>query len=133
MRRTVCRTSSSAVEVTVQVLRTTRSASPGPPAASSPLAARPASMAAPSACEARHPKFLTQNRFTTFDITRNTPISGGGARGRYANMADRVLSQEEIDNVFKLRDGGAEDDGTNKAQAYDFRRPDRIAKDQLRA
>ncbi len=47
---------------------------------------------------------------------------------------DRVLSQEEIDNVFKkLRETAAEDDPSRKAQVYDFRRPDRIAKDQLRA
>ena len=45
---------------------------------------------------------------------------------------DRVLTQEEIDSVFqKTRDTG-DDDGKN-AQPYDFRRPDRIAKDQLRA
>ena len=45
---------------------------------------------------------------------------------------DRVLTQEEIDSVFqKARDTG-DDDGKN-AQPYDFRRPDRIAKDQLRA
>lgn len=47
---------------------------------------------------------------------------------------DRVLTQEEIDSVFRnLRDGGAEDDPARRAQPYDFRRPDRIAKDQLRA
>jgi flagellar motor switch protein FliM len=46
-------------------------------------------------------------------------------------MADRVLSQQEIDNVFKkVHD---EEDPSKKAQVYDFRRPDRIAKDQLRA
>src|SRR5258707_198417 len=49
-------------------------------------------------------------------------------------MADRVLSQEEIDSVFKqLKPGAANDDSGKKAQVYDFRRPDRIAKDQLRA
>jgi flagellar motor switch protein FliM len=47
---------------------------------------------------------------------------------------DRVLSQQEIDSVFKKqRGGGREDDASLKAQVYDFRRPDRIAKDQLRA
>ena len=47
---------------------------------------------------------------------------------------DRVLSQEEIDKVFrKLADNSADDDLAKKAQIYDFRRPDRIAKDQLRA
>jgi flagellar motor switch protein FliM len=47
-------------------------------------------------------------------------------------MADRVLSQQEIDNVFKkIRENA--DDPSKKAQTYDFRRPDRIAKDQLRA
>jgi flagellar motor switch protein FliM len=46
---------------------------------------------------------------------------------------ERVLSQEEIDDVFRnLRDTQAEDPGLH-ALAYDFRRPDRIAKDQLRA
>jgi flagellar motor switch protein FliM len=45
---------------------------------------------------------------------------------------DRVLTQEEIDSVFhKTRDSGEDDE--RKAQVYDFRRPDRIAKDQLRA
>src|SRR5260221_5684175 len=47
---------------------------------------------------------------------------------------DRVLSQEEIDNVFKkLRETAADEDPSHKALVYDFRRPDRIAKDQLRA
>src|SRR6266436_8445627 len=49
-------------------------------------------------------------------------------------MADRVLSQQEIDNVFqKLRQSATEDDPSKATQLYDFRRPDRIAKDQLRA
>src|SRR6202163_703573 len=48
--------------------------------------------------------------------------------------ADRVLTQDEIDNVFRsAREGGDYDDPAKRAQAYDFRRPDRIAKDQLRA
>ena len=47
---------------------------------------------------------------------------------------ERVLSQEEIDSVFRnLRDKPREDDIAKRAQPYDFRRPDRIAKDQLRA
>jgi flagellar motor switch protein FliM len=47
---------------------------------------------------------------------------------------DRVLSQEEIDDVFRnLREDRAEDDLAKRTQPYDFRRPDRIAKDQLRA
>ncbi|MEQ1886008.1 MAG: flagellar motor switch protein FliM, partial [Bryobacteraceae bacterium] len=49
-------------------------------------------------------------------------------------MADRVLSQQEIDDVFKkLREASAADTASKKAQSYDFRRPDRIAKDQLRS
>jgi flagellar motor switch protein FliM len=49
-------------------------------------------------------------------------------------MSGRVLSQNEIDNVFKkMRDSSGEDDAAKRAQIYDFRRPDRIAKDQLRA
>lgn len=49
-------------------------------------------------------------------------------------MAERVLSQQEIDSVFtKLKDVADTDDPSKKAQSYDFRRPDRIAKDQLRA
>src|SRR5580692_1248158 len=61
-RRTVCRTSSSAVEVTVHVLSTSTSASADSLDCASPLAIRPDSIAAPSACDARHPKFLIQNR-----------------------------------------------------------------------
>ena len=49
-------------------------------------------------------------------------------------MTDRVLSQDEIDDVFRhLRDAPEEDDPAKRAVPYDFRRPDRIAKDQLRA
>src|ERR1700730_11963754 len=48
--------------------------------------------------------------------------------------SDRVLSQEEIDSVFRnVRDVPEDDDPSKLAQPYDFRRPDRIAKDQLRA
>jgi flagellar motor switch protein FliM len=47
---------------------------------------------------------------------------------------ERLLSQEEIDSVFRgLKDQGRQEDPANKAVPYDFRRPDRIAKDQLRA
>ncbi len=47
---------------------------------------------------------------------------------------DRVLSQEEIDSVFRsLKEKSRTEDATKKAVPYDFRRPDRIAKDQLRA
>src|SRR5271155_3275386 len=49
-------------------------------------------------------------------------------------MVDRLLSQEEIDDVFRnLRDTPADEDPALRAEPYDFRRPDRIAKDQLRA
>src|SRR5271154_687969 len=49
-------------------------------------------------------------------------------------MLDRLLSQEEIDDVFRnLRDAPADEDPAIRAEPYDFRRPDRIAKDQLRA
>jgi flagellar motor switch protein FliM len=48
--------------------------------------------------------------------------------------SERVLSQEEIDDVFRNEPNLPEDDDPAKrAQPYDFRRPDRIAKDQLRA
>ena len=48
--------------------------------------------------------------------------------------AERVLSQEEIDSVFRtLRMGPTQEDPATVTQTYDFRRPDRIAKDQLRA
>lgn len=47
---------------------------------------------------------------------------------------DHSLSQEEIDSVFRSRkDKSRAEDPAKKAQTYDFRRPDRIAKDQLRA
>ena len=44
-----------------------------------------------------------------------------------------MLSQEEIDSVFRKNQRRGQDDAAAKAQVYDFRRPDRIAKDQLRA
>src|SRR5579863_149648 len=44
----------------------------------------------------------------------------------------RVLSQDEIDRVFRNRKD-QDETSTAKAVAYDFRRPDRIAKDQLRS
>ncbi|MBN9660249.1 MAG: flagellar motor switch protein FliM [Acidobacteria bacterium] len=48
--------------------------------------------------------------------------------------SDRLLSQDEIDSVFRNLQGASnEEDPARKAQPYDFRRPDRIAKDQLRA
>lgn len=48
--------------------------------------------------------------------------------------SDRLLSQEEIDSVFRNMQGARpKDDPALRAQPYDFRRPDRIAKDQLRA
>jgi flagellar motor switch protein FliM len=47
---------------------------------------------------------------------------------------DRVLTQEEIDSVFRsMKKQGPIEPQQKSAQAYDFRRPDRIAKDQLRA
>ncbi len=49
-------------------------------------------------------------------------------------MADRVLSQQEIENVFRsVQQKNPAEDLAARAQPYDFRRPDRIAKDQLRA
>lgn len=49
-------------------------------------------------------------------------------------MSDQVLSQDEIDRVFKsLQNGEKRDDPNKRAIPYDFRRPDRIAKDQLRS
>jgi len=47
---------------------------------------------------------------------------------------ERVLSQEEIDGVFrKLQQRNEAADPAKQAIPYDFRRPDRIAKEQLRA
>ena len=46
---------------------------------------------------------------------------------------DRVLTQQEIDRVFRSVQKGAAGEPKYKAQPYDFRRPDRIAKDQLRS
>jgi flagellar motor switch protein FliM len=126
------RTSSSAKAVTVHVFSTTRSASPAL-AARIPLPARSASIAAPSACDARHPKFCTKKlrtiRFYQPQVTslRNEVLSPD------LSIVERVLSQDEIDKVFRnLRDHD-DDDPAKRALPYDFRRPDRIAKDQLRA
>ena len=45
-----------------------------------------------------------------------------------------MLSQQEIDRVFRsLKQTSSEDDLATRATPYDFRRPDRIAKDQLRS
>jgi flagellar motor switch protein FliM len=45
-----------------------------------------------------------------------------------------MLLEEELDGGFRnLRHAPEEDDAAERAQPYDFRRPDRIAKDQLRA
>ena len=47
---------------------------------------------------------------------------------------ERVLTQDEIDSVFRnMRDSPQASDLAKRALPYDFRRPDRIAKDQLRA
>ncbi|MGO9242301.1 MAG: flagellar motor switch protein FliM [Bryobacteraceae bacterium] len=47
---------------------------------------------------------------------------------------DRVLSQAEIDSVFRrMQKVKSTEDPAKNAQPYDFRRPDRIAKDQLRS
>src|SRR5215471_2684115 len=45
-------------------------------------------------------------------------------------VADRLLSPD-LDNPLKY--GAIEGDVSKKVPSYDFRRPDRIAKDQLRA
>src|ERR1700689_4668380 len=46
---------------------------------------------------------------------------------------ERVLSQEEIGSVFRRLRDGSKVQSAQKVQVYDFRRPDRIAKDQLRS
>ena len=67
-------------------------------------------------------------------ILRNHLILDFRCACRWRSMAgDRVLTQEEIDSVFKKMRESATDSPDQKAQPYDFRRPDRIAKDQLRA
>ena len=49
-------------------------------------------------------------------------------------MSDRVLSQQEIDRVFRsIKPNDTDDDLATRATPYDFSRPDRIAKDQLRS
>src|SRR4051812_2856897 len=45
----------------------------------------------------------------------------------------RLLSQDEIDKVSRNPQETAELAADKKAEAYDFRRPDRIGKDQLRS
>lgn len=45
----------------------------------------------------------------------------------------RQLTQQEIDAVFRSAEGKPEDPAAVKAMPFDFRRPDRIAKSQLRA
>ena len=48
-------------------------------------------------------------------------------------MADGVLSQDEIDSVVRNLRDTSQPDALKSVQPYDFRRPDRIAKDQLRS
>ena len=49
-------------------------------------------------------------------------------------MSARVLSQHEIDNMFQQTSANARrTELSRRAQPYNFRRPDRIAKDQLRS
>ena len=49
-------------------------------------------------------------------------------------MPDTALSQQQMDDVFRnLHDSQQDDDPSKRAKTYDFRRPDRISKDQLRA
>src|ERR1041385_855073 len=62
MRRMAARASWSAEDVTVQVLSTTRSASSGCTDRCRPAFSRSRSIAAPSACVARQPKFWTWKR-----------------------------------------------------------------------
>jgi flagellar motor switch protein FliM len=45
----------------------------------------------------------------------------------------RLLSQDEIDKVFRNLKEESDDSAAKKAVVYDFRRPDRIGKDQLRS
>ena len=45
---------------------------------------------------------------------------------------NRALTQEEIDSMFR-KPGTIAPEGDGAPQPYDFRRPDRIAKDQIRA
>jgi flagellar motor switch protein FliM len=46
---------------------------------------------------------------------------------------ERLLSQEEIDSVFRGLKQKSRQEDASKAVPYDFRRPDRIAKHQLRS
>lgn len=49
-------------------------------------------------------------------------------------MGTRIFSQQEIDNVFRsLKKKGQDKEASDSAELYDFRRPDRISKDQLRS
>lgn len=48
-------------------------------------------------------------------------------------MSERALSQDQIDDVFKSARKVGSDASTQNVESYDFRRPDRIAKDQIRA
>ena len=48
--------------------------------------------------------------------------------------SDRALAQDDVETGFRpTREKDELDDAAKRAQQYDFRRPDRIAKDQLRS
>ena len=48
-------------------------------------------------------------------------------------MSDRPLSQDQIDSVFRNARNKLSDEPKQHVESYDFRRPDRIPKDQIRA
>ena len=48
-------------------------------------------------------------------------------------MLNRAVSPDETGALRNLRDGPSDEDPVFPAEPYDFRRPDRIAKDQLRS
>ena len=48
-------------------------------------------------------------------------------------MSDQIVSPDEVEAAANNLKQGSQDDPTRRSALYDFRRPDRVAKDQLRS
>ena len=95
---------------------------------------RLASSEAPSAWEARQPKFWTKKRLRVPPVYQVEYYRSREKEAMEGGMSTRVLTQNEIDNMFQQSSVNARRaELARRAQPYNFRRPDRIAKDQLRS
>ena len=102
----VCRTSSSAVAVTVQVFRTIRSAPDCIRALVKPRAVNPASIAAPSAWDARQPKFLIAESLQSLSVSDRWCTNVGCRCPRAARVSKLAMILRRIVTDESSLDGG---------------------------